>query len=248
MGTKSGIWLLEKMPNDEFLGARLPSEEQVLLVFILVLSMLDEDTPVQGFLEEQCVTMVNYIQNVLKEESHPREDYKEFLNLPLLYLGGWNENNFTFRIPGALNQARWMAKALYALKIALFAKQLNMSQREFKGMKRVVDFTWKEKTSHFVTQKTKTFFELFEIYDVTEYCSDSLRSHVNALKVVNDAVEREIVLIKKFNESVRDEQQKQFLLRAVEYHREVVTNRTKEEIASYKIDQYTSTLHVHNAC
>ncbi|XP_073979047.1 uncharacterized protein [Rhodnius prolixus] len=244
MGTKSGIWLLENLPNDEFLGARLPSEEQVLLVFILVLSMLDEDTPVQGFLEEQRVTMVNYIQNVLKEESHPREDYKELLNLPLLYLGGWDENNFTFRIPEALHQARWMAKALYALKIALFAKQLNMSQRELKGMKRIL----KEKISHFVTQKTKTFFELFEIYDVTEYCSDSLRSHVNALKVVNDAVERGIVLIKKFNESVRDEQQKQFLLRAVEYHREVVTNRTKEEITSYKIDQYTSTLHVHNAC
>ena len=34
MGTKRGIWLLEKVPSDEFLGARLPSKEQVLLVFI----------------------------------------------------------------------------------------------------------------------------------------------------------------------------------------------------------------------
>lgn len=34
MGTKRGIWLLEKMPSGEFLGARLPSKEQVLLVFI----------------------------------------------------------------------------------------------------------------------------------------------------------------------------------------------------------------------
>uniref|UniRef100_T1IDZ7 Uncharacterized protein n=1 Tax=Rhodnius prolixus TaxID=13249 RepID=T1IDZ7_RHOPR len=106
MGTKSGIWLLGKVPSDEFLGARLPSEEQVLLV----LSMLDEDTPVQGFLEEQRVTMVNYIQNVLKDGSHPREDYKELLNLPLLYLGGWDENNFTFRIPGALHQALQFAQ------------------------------------------------------------------------------------------------------------------------------------------
>ena len=33
MGTKR-IWLLEKVPNGEYLEARLPSKEQVLLVFI----------------------------------------------------------------------------------------------------------------------------------------------------------------------------------------------------------------------
>ncbi|CAH1104455.1 unnamed protein product [Psylliodes chrysocephalus] len=34
MGTKRGIWLLENVPSGEFLGARLLSKEQVLLVFI----------------------------------------------------------------------------------------------------------------------------------------------------------------------------------------------------------------------
>lgn len=296
-------------------------------------TMLDEESPVQGFLEEQRVKMVNYIQNVLKDGSHPREDYKELLQLSLLYLGGWSKNDFNFRIPGALHQARWMAKAIYALKIVLFTKQLNIPQRELKGMKRVAHFVsliyvrfwheaivsrWAPKNdldmlqllstypdadvkksaltvakrhlwylsetnvglaflderitqavkenmtknletkpakkkemkrlegknlvfegkdlSHFVTNKTKTFFELFGIHDVTEYCSDSLRSHVNALKVVNDTAERGIALIKKFNESVRDEQQKQFLLRVVEHHRKVVTKRTKEGIASFKVD------------
>lgn len=79
------------------------------------------------------------------------------------------------------------------------------------------------------------FFELFGIHDVTEYCNDSLRSHVNVLKVVSDT-ERGIALIKKYNESVRDEQQKQFLLRVVEHHRKVVTKRTKQGIASFKVD------------
>ena len=50
-------------------------------------TMLDDEAPVQGFLEEQRVAMVNYIQNVLKDGSHPREDYKELLQLSLLYLG-----------------------------------------------------------------------------------------------------------------------------------------------------------------
>ncbi|KAM4041451.1 uncharacterized protein ACNLHF_012478 isoform 1-T2 [Anomaloglossus baeobatrachus] len=34
MSTRKGIWLLEKVSGYEFLGARLPSKEQVLLVFI----------------------------------------------------------------------------------------------------------------------------------------------------------------------------------------------------------------------
>jgi hypothetical protein len=34
MNTGKGIWLLGKMPSGEFLGARLPSREHVLLVFI----------------------------------------------------------------------------------------------------------------------------------------------------------------------------------------------------------------------
>lgn len=34
MRTRRGLWLLEKVFGGEFLGARLPSKEQVLLVYI----------------------------------------------------------------------------------------------------------------------------------------------------------------------------------------------------------------------
>lgn len=34
MGNKKGIWILETLPSGGFLGARLLSTEQVLLVFI----------------------------------------------------------------------------------------------------------------------------------------------------------------------------------------------------------------------
>ncbi|CAH1108321.1 unnamed protein product [Psylliodes chrysocephalus] len=80
--------------------------------------------------------------------------------------------------------------------------------------------------SYFITSKTKMLFVLFGIHNATDYCSDSLRNQVDALKVVNDTAERGIALIKKFNESVRDEQQKQLLLRVVEHHRKVVIKRT----------------------
>ena len=69
---------------------------------------------------------------------------------------------------------------------------------------------------------------MFGIHDLTEYCSVSLKSIVNSLKVVNDTAERGIALIKKFNKSVRE-----FLLRLVKPHRKVVTKRTKEEVTSH---------------
>ncbi|CAH1114474.1 unnamed protein product [Psylliodes chrysocephalus] len=102
--------------------------------------MLNEERPVQDFIEEQRVKMINYIQNFLKDGSHPRKDYKELLQLSPLYLGSWSQDEFSFRIPGALHQTRWIAKAIYALKIVLFTKQLNMTQRELKEMKRDAHF------------------------------------------------------------------------------------------------------------
>ena len=282
--------------------------------------------------EQQRMEMVDYLQKVLKDASHPREDYKEFLHLCLLFLGGWSKGDFRFRAPGALHQARWMVHAIYALKIVLFNKQLKMTDRELKGMRKVAYFVgliyvrfwheavvsrwapkndldmiqllnsypdrdvkesalkvakrhlWylsetnvgltfldecitqaeKEKMfknlkkpegkkgknrldgkkilfqgkdlSDFVTRHTKSFFPLFGVNGVEEYCSDTLRNSINALKVVNDPAERGVALIKKFNESVRDEKQKHFLLRIVEHHRKVVSKRTKAEIAAYKFN------------
>ena len=58
--------------------------------------------------------MVDYLRNVLQDASHPKEDYEELLHLcRLLFLRGWSESDFKFRAPGAIYQARWMAKAIY---------------------------------------------------------------------------------------------------------------------------------------
>lgn len=103
-------------------------------------TMLNEERPTQGFLEDQRVKMVDFIKSVLTVGKHPREDYKELLQLSLLYLGGWSENDFSFRVPGALHQARWMSKAIYTLKIVLFNKQLSIPQQEKNGMQRVAHF------------------------------------------------------------------------------------------------------------
>ncbi|GBN54102.1 hypothetical protein AVEN_69433-1 [Araneus ventricosus] len=78
-------------------------------------------------------------------------------------------------------------------------KNLETTPAKKKEMKRLegkkIFFEGKD-LSHFVSNKTKMFFELFVIHGVTEYFSDSLRSHVDALKAANDTAERGIALIK----------------------------------------------------
>lgn len=64
----------------------------------------------------------------------PRDDYREFLKLVVIFLGGEVPNQ-KFSPPGALHHARWMAKAIYSLKIFLFMHQFKMSSQETQGIR-----------------------------------------------------------------------------------------------------------------
>lgn len=46
----------------------------------------------------------------------------------------------TFKMTGALHQAKWMASALYVLIFILLNQELIIPEREFKGMKSVAYF------------------------------------------------------------------------------------------------------------
>jgi hypothetical protein len=50
----------------------------------------------------------------------PREDHRELLDLSIIYLGGVPPGGIHFRKPGAYHMAKWMAKAIYTLKLHLF--------------------------------------------------------------------------------------------------------------------------------
>ena len=62
-------------------------------------------------------------------EHLPRCDYKEYLELALLFLGGTidRKKGYTYQIqrPGADHHARWMSKAIYILKLSLLLHQLD---------------------------------------------------------------------------------------------------------------------------
>ena len=65
----------------------------------------------------------------VEEQSVPRDDYEELLNLLIVWLGG-HVKDFTFKYPGADHHARWMSKQIYSLKIALLADQIDMCEVE----------------------------------------------------------------------------------------------------------------------
>ncbi|KAG0710504.1 hypothetical protein GWK47_022672 [Chionoecetes opilio] len=100
---------------------------------------LNDEEPLENALELPRVQMVTFLQTVLHDGSNPREDYDELLRLCLLFLGG-SEGQIRFRAPGAYHQARWMAKAIYAVKMTLFADQLELPARIQRGLRQVALF------------------------------------------------------------------------------------------------------------
>lgn len=66
--------------------------------------------------------ILKFAESKLAQGNH-RDDYKEFLELAIVCLGG-SLPSFNFKKPGAFHHARWMAKVLYCLKIWMFRGQL----------------------------------------------------------------------------------------------------------------------------
>ena len=291
-------------------------------------TMLNAEEPLDEFSESLRTDMVAYLADVIQKTNHPREDYEELLHLCLIFLGGSNRSQTKFRAPGAYHQARWMAKAVYALKMALFREQLDIPDRQKKGLSRValfvslvyvrywheaivpqyapkndldllkvllkypdrdvgqeaykafsrhlwylseglaplaffdervpqeekevmlanlskpgskkaLSFTDETRLSSFVTSGSRRFLDLLAQGDTSDpralLQDGAIQTRVRALRVVNDTAERGIALIKRFRESVKDEKQKQYLLRVVELHRKALPKRTKEGCASFSV-------------
>lgn len=59
-----------------------------------------------------------------------RDDYRELIELSIIFLGGDAEKKYKIRPPGAMHQARWMARAIYSLKITLLRSQFRISNKD----------------------------------------------------------------------------------------------------------------------
>ncbi|CAH0555853.1 unnamed protein product [Brassicogethes aeneus] len=97
------------------------------------------DKLIRQVLKEDKDKILEFLQLRLKE-SQPRDDYKEFLELACIFLGGVPPKGIAFKVPGAVHHARWMAKAIYSLKMFMFKKQLGIQKVEIDGLRQICIF------------------------------------------------------------------------------------------------------------
>ena len=83
-------------------------------------------------------TDVSQFLRTTMDDKHPRDDYLEFIHLAAIMVGLPVVSYI--RRPGALNRARWMAKAIYSLKIELLFRgneeALLLTGRQLQGLQR----------------------------------------------------------------------------------------------------------------
>ena len=88
------------------------------------LTVLDVNS-LPEWLQEEAKNVLSWALAEFSKNTWPRGDYKEMMELLIVFLGGSVEN-FKFHIPGADHHARWMSKIIYTLKICLLSGQYNL--------------------------------------------------------------------------------------------------------------------------
>lgn len=76
-------------------------------------------TTIHEFLEYNLSTQMQY-----------RNDYRELLELTMIFLGSIPKNGISFHILRPKSHARWMVKAIYAFKIYLFQDPFELSNKK----------------------------------------------------------------------------------------------------------------------
>ena len=82
---------------------------------------------------------ITFANNQLKEHQ-PRDDYKELLELSIIFVGGIPSSGIRFKKPGACHRARWLAKIIYSMKIWMFKQQFTLTKSEEKGLRDICCF------------------------------------------------------------------------------------------------------------
>lgn len=80
-------------------------------------------------LDDEVDTILSFTLNCLKIKNC-REDYRELLELTVIFLGGIPVRGIFFCVPGAIHHARWIIKAIYNLKICLFSEQFKLNTKK----------------------------------------------------------------------------------------------------------------------
>src|SRR5258705_1876170 len=97
------------------------------------------DPSVEALVESSRVNIIEFAEEQLKLKQR-RDDYREFLELSIIFFGGIPARGIHFQAPRAMHRARWLAKVIYAIKIWLFRGQFRMTLSEERGIRELAVF------------------------------------------------------------------------------------------------------------
>lgn len=69
--------------------------------------------------------------------AQPRDDYRELIELSMIFLGQAPPRGIHFQAPGPMHHARWMSTVLYSLKIWMFRGQFKLTAKEESNLKEI---------------------------------------------------------------------------------------------------------------
>ncbi|KAK8396598.1 hypothetical protein O3P69_004938 [Scylla paramamosain] len=137
------------------------------------------------------------------QQKPPRADYKEMAELTVIVLGRTPPRGIHWSRPGAIHQARGMARNLYSMKMLMFCDQLKYDEETVTKLERL-----------------NIFLALFYTPPEKEDYKKALE-YVRNLRVVNDIAERGVKMMSDFaNVITTDPKQREYLFHAVEYNRQ----------------------------
>ena len=143
---------------------------------------LKHHSPVERTTPRLSVTdaLKSFISNQISA-NHPREDYQEFLNLAAIMVG--LDIVVAIRKPGALHRARWMAKAIYSLKMELLfdgnENVMKLTPYEFQGLQRFNRFVILIYVQSWFTSRSAVDAPINDIYLIQrleEFDDENLRN------------------------------------------------------------------------
>ncbi|KAJ8673764.1 hypothetical protein QAD02_005026 [Eretmocerus hayati] len=72
---------------------------------------------------------------------HPRDDYKELLELVSIFVGVTPRDEVKFRRPGACHRARWMMRDIYSLKTYMLRDELDLNNEDVEKLRQICLFS-----------------------------------------------------------------------------------------------------------
>lgn len=98
-----------------------------------------ENQMVRNIVIDHIEDIKSFVKATL-QQVQPRDDYRELLELTLIFIGIVPPRGVKFSPPGAYHHARWMSKAIYSLKIYLFREQFQLTKKQTQGIAEVCIF------------------------------------------------------------------------------------------------------------